>query len=273
MRFVTTCATLMVLALTTTAAAQTVTLTLSSPQDGQVVASGATIQWSIVFSVSSGDNEGLALLSVDLRQDAGNPAFLDIPPADGVPAEMTNFSRPDGISNPGETDPVTGYVGVQRGPSGAMNLIQVGGGQNTFGEALPPGSGIAENANVVGGVGQDAPGVLASGSFAAPTACGTYTFALAEAVANVLEQLNDPPAFSPVLEAVVDTAAGSLSFAVSLLGDLDLDGDVDLTDLAQLLAHYGMTEGASYEDGDLDGDGDVDLTDLAGLLANYGRSC
>lgn len=55
-------------------------------------------------------------------------------------------------------------------------------------------------------------------------------------------------------------------------GDLDGDGDVDLTDLAQLLAHYGMTEGATYEDGDLDGDGDVDLTDLAGLLAHYGTT-
>jgi hypothetical protein len=53
-------------------------------------------------------------------------------------------------------------------------------------------------------------------------------------------------------------------------GDLDGDGDVDLSDLAQLLANYGITEGATYEDGDLDGDGDVDLSDLAGLLANYG---
>ncbi len=54
-------------------------------------------------------------------------------------------------------------------------------------------------------------------------------------------------------------------------GDLDGDGDVDLTDLAQLLANYGVTEGATYEDGDLDGDGDVDLSDLAELLAHYGE--
>jgi hypothetical protein len=57
------------------------------------------------------------------------------------------------------------------------------------------------------------------------------------------------------------------------VGDLDGDGDVDLADLAQLLAHYGMTSGAQYEDGDLDGDGDVDLSDLAGLLGVYGTSC
>ena len=56
-------------------------------------------------------------------------------------------------------------------------------------------------------------------------------------------------------------------------GDLDGDSDIDLADLAQLLANYGTTSGASYEDGDLDGDGDVDLSDLAGLLAVYGTSC
>ncbi len=57
------------------------------------------------------------------------------------------------------------------------------------------------------------------------------------------------------------------------LGDLDSDGDVDLSDLAQLLAGYGTTSGATYEDGDLDGDEDVDLSDLAALLSVYGTSC
>ncbi len=56
-------------------------------------------------------------------------------------------------------------------------------------------------------------------------------------------------------------------------GDLDGDNDVDLADLAELLGHYGLTEGATYEDGDLDGDGDVDLADLADLLGVYGTTC
>jgi hypothetical protein len=66
---------------------------------------------------------------------------------------------------------------------------------------------------------------------------------------------------------------GADEFASHCPGDLDGDGDVDLSDLATLLSNYGMTSGAQYEDGDLDGDGDVDLTDLAALLAVYGSTC
>jgi hypothetical protein len=56
-------------------------------------------------------------------------------------------------------------------------------------------------------------------------------------------------------------------------GDLDGDSEVNLADLSQLLAHYGMTTGATYTQGDLDSDEDVDLADLAILLAHYGETC
>ena len=56
-------------------------------------------------------------------------------------------------------------------------------------------------------------------------------------------------------------------------GDTDLDQDVDLNDLANLLAHYGQSSGAAWGDGDFDGDGDVDLADLSAMLANYGGMC
>jgi hypothetical protein len=55
-------------------------------------------------------------------------------------------------------------------------------------------------------------------------------------------------------------------------GDVNGDGQVDLEDLAILLANFGAA-GAGFEDGDLDGDGDVDLADLALLLARFGAVC
>jgi hypothetical protein len=63
---------------------------------------------------------------------------------------------------------------------------------------------------------------------------------------------------------------GAFYFDQGIVGDLNGDGQVDLSDLGQLLAHYGTPSGALPEDGDLDGDGDVDLSDLGALLANYG---
>ena len=56
-------------------------------------------------------------------------------------------------------------------------------------------------------------------------------------------------------------------------GDLNGDGHVGISDLAQLLAHYGTTSGATPEQGDMNGDGDVDLSDLAALLGVYGTVC
>lgn len=56
-------------------------------------------------------------------------------------------------------------------------------------------------------------------------------------------------------------------------GDLNDDGDIDLSDLAILLANFGTASGASWPTGDLDGDGAVSLQDLAILLANFGATC
>ncbi|MBU0616324.1 MAG: hypothetical protein KKI02_01265, partial [Planctomycetes bacterium] len=75
-----------------------------------------------------------------------------------------------------------------------------------------------------------------------------------------------------IVEAAIDAFQIVTFVCDECLGDLDGDNDIDLADLSQLLAHYGLT-GMTYEDGDLDGDGDVDLSDLSALLAVYGTTC
>lgn len=208
--------------------AQTVTLSLTSPQSGDIVPPGAMVNWSIQFKTSTGDNAGLALLSVDLVQSAANPVKFDIPPAGDVPAAMLNFSRPAGISNPGENNATTGYIGVQRGTAGQKNLRQIGGAQNTMGQARPTGSGIAESAHVVSGVGHGGSATLAGGWFAAPAAPGVYTFQIENALANVLSLVNAPPQHSTVARAETSIASASISFIVGATPcdacDMNCDG-------------------------------------------------
>lgn len=83
----------------TSAIAQTAAIDISSPQDGVQLLPGNTIFWTITAGISTGDNAGLALISMDLMQVPTNPDRFDIPPADSVPPGMDNFSRPQGISN------------------------------------------------------------------------------------------------------------------------------------------------------------------------------
>ncbi len=56
-------------------------------------------------------------------------------------------------------------------------------------------------------------------------------------------------------------------------GDVTGDNSVDIVDLATLLSHFGITEGATRRDGDLSGDGAIDLYDLTLLLNEFGKGC
>jgi hypothetical protein len=98
---------------------------------------------------------------------------------------------------------------------------------------------------------------------------------------EILESAGSPPGRTIVYDGTVPNldVTGTLGSArVEIVcqlcpGDVNEDAVVDLVDLAVLLAHYGITTGASPSDGDLDCDGDVDLDDLARLLAVYGTAC
>lgn len=56
------------------------------------------------------------------------------------------------------------------------------------------------------------------------------------------------------------------------IGDVDLDGDVDSTDLGALLNNFSSTAGVGYAGGDLDMDMNVNSSDLGLLLNEFGHS-
>jgi hypothetical protein len=241
-----------------------VTLMLGSSKNGQTVSAGTSVDWTIRVAVSTGDNLGLALVACDLVQNSTNAALFDIPPGDAgsISTTMDDFSRPLGVSNPGEGGATTGYVGVQRGTVGQRNLIQIGGAQNTFGAAGP--SDIGQDFNANGGVGQGgSPEIVLSGSFSAPATTGTYTFHLENAKANVLTAVNSPPAFSPVTAATVNLAGASFNFTVGYRhGDLNCDGVVDFGDINPFVLYLSSysTWQQTYptcppQNGDINGDG------------------
>ncbi|HVP12975.1 MAG TPA: hypothetical protein VMV94_17505 [Phycisphaerae bacterium] len=220
----------------------TVTLTLQSPQSGQMVSPGASVDWTLSASVPASGSSGLAAVCVDLAQEFTNPSFVNVLPAGGVPSGMADFSRPLGISNPGEGGAATGYIGVQRSPTGQSykNLIQIGGAQNTFGSTPPPELGVGQSATVVSGIGQSGtPQIIASGSFPAPGTAGTYTFLLENAMANVLTAGSPPPAGQhwPVSQADMNISGAQFTFQVQgmLRGDLNCDGVVDTGDISHFV--------------------------------------
>jgi len=262
------------------AMASTVVLRLVSPQDGAVLAPGETIEWSIEARASSGDNAGLALIVADLVQSDDNPAKLDLPPADGVPAAMAAFTRPLGVSNPGEGGLTTGYVGLQRGSPGARSLVQIGGSQNTTGVV---GTLQGQSTRVMPGVAQDSAVLVARGSFAAPAVAGAYSYILANAISNTLVEVQEAPAVSRVEMAKVVLELESFTFTVEggpprcangcfIRGDCNGDGRAtgSVTDAVFLLSFLflGGAEPPCLAACDVNGDGRVagSVTDAVVLL-------
>jgi hypothetical protein len=202
-----------------------VIVSLSSPSTGAVVPPGHLIEWTITATVSTGDNVGLALISVDLVRDPRNPMSFDLAPA-MRPFGMEGFDRPGGLCNPGRDGRPSGYGGTQVGNSGGLDLAQIGGAQNTFGV---PGVGWGEDVDVDAHIGQYAGGqIVAAGAFAAPPAPGVYRFSIQSAIANTLRSVQQAPAASPVSAAEVSTDPAEISFTVCRPGDLDGDGVISI---------------------------------------------
>jgi hypothetical protein len=188
---------------------ETVTLELRSTKHNRVVSPGEMIDWKIKAYVSTHGNLGLAMFAADLDQDPDNPEWIDFVPGDGAPTGMASFDRPAGLTNPSDDPWGSGYGGTPVEVDGRSVLSQIGGAQNSFGV---PGPCLGQNSDICmgqqvaveTGIGHAQNGqLIATGSFPAPAAPGTYEFLIDSAMANTFGQVHTPPAWSTTLAAPV----------------------------------------------------------------------
>jgi autotransporter-associated beta strand protein len=69
-----------------------------------------------------------------------------------------------------------------------------------------------------------------------------------------------------------DAGGGNYEIRATLLGDTDLDGRVNVADLANLAGNFGKTSGQFWISGDFDYNGNVNVADLADLAGNFGNT-
>jgi len=107
-------------------------------------------------------------------------------------------------------------------------------------------------------------GITSNTAAAAP---GNLAVGIAEATEVMSLTGNQSAAWGT---ATVD--ASSVLLRLTLAGDSDLDGAVNLNDLIRLANHYGSSTNQHWSGGDFDYDGAVTLNDLIILANNYGST-
>ena len=102
---------------------------------------------------------------------------------------------------------------------------------------------------------------------------GVFTYIDKSADPTLGISTNNPSPSMSLLFAPQDPneAFYGLTLAPQLLGDANLDGNVDLTDLSIVLNNFGKSTSA-WTDGNFDHQPTIDLTDLSDVLNNFGQS-
>lgn len=152
-------------------------------------------------------------------------------------------------------DTPRGYSGVRVGRN-EVDSVDIGGNLTwTFNSA--GGLGADEAETQIGDSG--APSFFTSGRI--PVLAGVHT------------RENFDTGISKNLPAIQAAVGEKLAFSTGLVGDLNGDFRVDVTDLGMLADNFGKpTVGARYIQGELTGDGVVDVLDLAQIAKNFDKS-
>ena len=102
---------------------------------------------------------------------------------------------------------------------------------------------------------------------------GIYTLMTYDSHTNIFDTVTDLGVY--VTGDGLDYGDHQLTLTIDhslLIGDLDLDGDVDFFDYIATSNNFGETEGMRFQDGDMDGDGDVDFFDYITVSNHFGDS-
>jgi hypothetical protein len=233
------------------------------------VASGTVVNIEITALINDGTatSDGLALWGSDIVFSGTGGARANLAGGllnDPTGIMHTHFDYPNGVTNPPHVADASGYRGT---PSGATNLLQGGGGQNTIGNPASGGApfpiGTVLEEVAAGGSAV----VVATGAYTATGAAGTtHILTLANCFANTIDNNEAGPTVYNVSAATTTCGAalsitvgggvgGPVTSAVSRRGGpsncditLNLAGrtsDPRSPGVSQIVVNYGSAPGAT----------------------------
>jgi hypothetical protein len=91
----------------------------------------------------------------------------------------------------------------------------------------------------------------------------------------VLGSMSNGASGSPIyaaFEGVAGLSGGEVLLRSTIVGDLNLDGAVTISDFIDLSANFNVTSGATWQKGDVNYDGAITISDFIDLAAHFGQS-
>ena len=146
---------------------------LTSPAQNTTVSPGVSISWNVSVQLTPGQSLGLAGLICTLEQSPSNPAAIALTPGTRA-AGVANFDLPLGLANQTSSG-ASAFGGTPTGTGQSLELLQMGGLQNTLGVA---GTVRGTDAVVDSNLALAAPLSMVQGTFQAPSVAGTYSVRL-----------------------------------------------------------------------------------------------